>query len=126
MLPKLRRQLKALCATATFIHPKTINLRDRLLDVKRDAKRLFTFLSRPGMPPTNNHAERALRGPVISRKISFGSRSDHGADAFALLASLLGTAKRQERSPLDLLKKLFTADAAAAQAAMFRNAANTS
>lgn len=126
MIPKLRRQLKALCTTAIFLHPKTINLRDRLLDVQRDAKRLFTFLSRPGMPPTNNHAERALRGPVISRKISFGSRSNRGADAFALLASLLGTAKRQERSPLNFLKTLFTADAADAQVAMFRNAANTS
>ena len=126
LIPKLRRQLKALCATSPYTHPKTINLRDRLLDVKRDAKRLFTFLSRPGMPPTNNHAERALRGPVISRKISFGSRSVLGAETFAMLASLLGTAKRQERSPLDFLKMLFTADAADAQAAMFRQAVNTS
>ena len=126
MIPTLRRQLRQLCDAAPFTHPKTINLRERLLDVKRDAKRLFTFLSRPGMPPTNNHAERALRGPVISRKVSFGSRSDHGADAFALLASLLGTAKRQQRAPLHFLRTLFTADAATAQAALFRNAANTS
>ena len=42
-----------------------------------------------------------------------------------MLASLLGTAKRQQRSPLDFLKMLFTADIAEAQAAMFRRAANT-
>jgi len=61
-------------------HPKT---------AKHDAKKLFTFLTRPVMSRTNNHAERALRKPVISRKTSFGSRSDSGAHAFAILASLL-------------------------------------
>ena len=81
-LPKLRKALKKLCDTS-LSHPKTLNLSDRLLSPKRDAKKLFTFLKRPGMPPTNNHAERALRGPVLSRKISFGSRSAAGANAFA-------------------------------------------
>ena len=126
LIPKLRRRLRTLCAAAPFVHAKTLNLRDRLLDVKRDAKRLFTFLARPGMPPTNNHAERALRGPVIARTISFGSRSEHGAHAFALLASLLGTAKRQDRAPLVFLQTLFTANTATAHAALFRNTANTS
>jgi transposase len=28
--------------------------------------------------PTNNHAERALRGAVIYRKLSLGSQSEHG------------------------------------------------
>lgn len=127
LIPTLTRRLKALCSATPFAHAKTLNLRDRLLDAKRDAKRLFTFLSRPGMPPTNNHAERALRGPVIARTISFGSRSDHGAEAFAQLASLIGTAKRQGRNPLDLLNTLFTANTTTAHDALFRTApANTS
>lgn len=122
LVPTLRRRLKRLCAT-TLTHPKTINLSARLLDPKRDAKKLFTFLTRPGMPPTNNHAERALRGPVISRKISFGSRSDAGAQAFAILASLLGTARRQNQPPIPFLYKLFMADSATAQAALYANSA---
>ena len=122
LVPTLRRRLKRLCATP-LTHPKTINLSARLLDPKRDAKKLFTFLTRPGMPPTNNHAERALRGPVISRKISFGSRSDDGAKAFAILASLLGTARRQNQPPIPFLYKLFTADSATAQAALYANSA---
>ena len=126
MVPTLRRQLRQISDAAPFTHPKTINLRERLLDAKRDAKHLFTFLSRPGMPPTNNHAERALRSPVISRKVSFGSRSEEGAVAFALLASLLGTAKRQDQPPLRFLQTLFTADTATAQAALYRTSANTS
>ena len=126
LIPALRRRLQTLCTAAQLTHPKALNLRDRLLDAKRDAKRLFTFLARPGMPPTNNHAARALRGPVISRTRSFGSRSDPGAEAFALLASLLGTAQRQARSPLDFLYTLFTANTAVARAALYRPVPNTS
>ena len=122
MVPRLRRRLRALCSRARS-HPKAINLQDRLLSPERDAKKLFTFLTRLGMPPTNNHAERALRGPVISRKISFGSRSDVGAHAFAVLASLLGTAHRQNRDPLAFLNALLTQPTPAAQAALYANSA---
>lgn len=122
MVPKLRRRLKALCV-AQLSHPKTLNLRDRLLSPERDAKKLFTFLTRPGMPPTNNHAERALRGPVLARKISFGSRSDAGAHAFAVLASILGTARRQKQPAIPFLYALFTADIATAQAVLYAKSA---
>ena len=122
MVPSLRKRLKRICA-CVLSHPKTLNLRDKLLSAKRLAKKLFTFLTRPGMSPTNNHAERALRKPVIARKISFGSRSDAGAHAFAVIASLLGTARRQNKSPLDLLYTLFTASTEEAQAALYANSA---
>jgi transposase len=118
LVPTLRKRLRALC-TGRLLHPKTLNLRDRLLSDKRDGRKLFTFLTRPGMPPTNNHAERALRGPVLARKISFGSRSAIGAHAFAVLASLLGTAHRQQRSPIPFLFALLTADAATALSALY-------
>ena len=118
LVPSLRRRLKALC-TVHLAHPKTVNLRDRLLSPNRDARKLFTFLTRPGMPPTNNHAERALRAPVLARKISFGSRSDAGAHAFAVLASILGTARRQSQPIIPFLFALFTADIATAQAALY-------
>jgi transposase len=120
LVPTLRRRLKTLCDVA-LSHPKTLNLRDRLLSPERDAKKLFTFLTRPGMPPTNNHAERALRGPVLARKISFGSRSEVGAHAFAVLASILGTARRQNQPAIPFLYALFTANIATAQAALYAN-----
>ena len=121
-VPSLRKRLKKIC-NCTLSHPKTINLRDKLLSTKRLARKLFTFIMRPGMSPTNNHAERALRKPVIARKISFGSRSDSGAHAFAVIASLLGTARRQNKSPLDFLHTLFTASTEEAQAALYANPA---
>ena len=34
---------------------------------------LFTFLSHPEVPPTNNHGEREIRSPVLIRKIMYGT-----------------------------------------------------
>ena len=39
---------------------------------------LWTFVTIDGVEPTNNPAERALRGPVIHRKLSHGTPSPHG------------------------------------------------
>ena len=39
----------------------------------------------------NNAAERALRGPVIGRRLSIGSDSETGAQFTALTYSVLGT-----------------------------------
>ena len=46
---------------------------------------------------------------VVARKISGGSRSDNGADAFAKLASLLRTAGQQGKNTLATIKSLLTA-----------------
>jgi Transposase IS66 family len=40
---------------------------------------LWTFASATGVEPTNNHAERGLRGAVIHRKLSLGSQSARGS-----------------------------------------------
>jgi hypothetical protein len=82
------------------------NLRKRISDPTRDGERLFVFLGINGMEPTNNHAEQALRHPVIFRKICFGSRSLEGAQHLAINLSILGTAKRQDQDPVDLIKTI--------------------
>ena len=52
---------------------------------------LSVFVDRPQVPMDNNAAERALRGPVIGRRLSFGSDSETGAQFTALTYSVLGT-----------------------------------
>jgi len=52
---------------------------------------LFTFLERAEVPATNNLAERQLRPAVIARKISCGNKTEKGAQAWAVLASLAAT-----------------------------------
>ncbi len=82
---------------------------------------LFTFLRRPGVPPTNNHSEQTLRYLVIFRKICFGTRSEGGLKTHSILPSLVQTARRQGRDPIDFLQILLTADTATAQAALYNN-----
>ena len=51
----------------------------------------LTFLRQPGVEPTNNRGERALREAVVVRKIVGTLRNGRGADVFARLMSVLGT-----------------------------------
>ena len=52
---------------------------------------LGVFLRRPEVPLDNNAAERALRRPVVGRKLSYGSHSREGAQLQAMLLSVFGT-----------------------------------
>jgi transposase len=67
---------------------------------------LFVFVTESGVPPTNNAAERSLRPLVISRKISGGTRSEHGTMTKLRLASLFGTWRVQGRNPYDACRDL--------------------
>ena len=58
---------------------------------------LWTFAKRPGVQPTNNHAERALRSAVIYRKLSLGSQSAAGERRVARLLSAHTTCRLQQR-----------------------------
>jgi transposase len=63
--------------------------------IKKHLDDLVVWLYDPAVEPTNNAAERALRGAVVTRKTSFGSRSKRGAQAFARLLSIIMTWERQ-------------------------------
>jgi transposase len=59
---------------------------------------LWTFADHHGVQPTNNHAERALRGAVIYRKLSLGSQSETGERRTERLLSAHTTCRLQRRS----------------------------
>lgn len=63
--------------------------------IEKHLEELLLWLRHPAVTPDNNEAERELRPAVITRKTSFGSRSRHGAHAFAILLSLIRTWERQ-------------------------------
>ena len=54
-----------------------------------DTKSYFTCLLYPDVPATNNKAEQLLRHAVIKRKLSFGFKTQKGADAASVLFSVL-------------------------------------
>lgn len=86
----------------------------------KDAKRLTArlakyrheltpFLHHADLDGTNNAAERALRPPVVMRKITGGNRSASGAQAWAILASVLRTIEQQGRDVVATIKSLLRA-----------------
>jgi len=60
---------------------------------------MFVFIRFEGIPSDNNAAERILRHTVISRKISGGTRSENGSITKAVLSSLFGTWRLQNKNP---------------------------
>jgi hypothetical protein len=119
-LPSFYNSLHRICKMPRC-HPDAENLRQRLLDPKRDYNRLFTFLRVNHMPPTNNYAEQTLRAPVIFRKLIFGNRSDQGAHAMAINLSVLDTAKCRKLDPIAFLKTTFLSGYKAASALLFND-----
>ncbi len=65
--------------------------------------RLFTFIEHPGVEPTNNCVEQALRIAVQLRKIIFGNRSAQGEVATARLLTVTQTCRMQGRNALAYL-----------------------
>jgi len=87
---RLDRELDAIMALApTNRHGK--RLRKRYAKVR---SHLFTFLEHPDVPPDNNGSERELRPTATYRKVTGGFRSGWGADLFAGVRSVIGTAAR--------------------------------
>lgn len=60
---------------------------------------LRMFLDNPAVPIDNNASERALRGPVLGRKNSYGSRSRRGTETAAILYTLVESAVRVGVNP---------------------------
>jgi len=65
---------------------------------------LFVFLHIPGVPYDNNASERALRNSVIHRKVSGGFRSDAGAEAHAIVSSVVDTVRKRGEDVFETLQ----------------------
>ena len=88
---RLDRDLSTIMALAPE-HRDGKRLRKRYGKVR---PHLFTFLDHPDVDPDNNSSERELRPTATYRKVTGGFRSDWGADLFAAVRSVIGTAARR-------------------------------
>jgi transposase len=64
---------------------------------------LWTFAFVQGVEPTNNHAERVLRGAVLWRKGCFGSSSEGGCRFVERILTVVQTLRLQDRPVLTYL-----------------------
>lgn len=88
--PHLKRKFQTIFREITeshFLDPTPLSKIKESL--KRNKEKYFTFLRHPGIPIDNNKAERALRHLVLKRKISFGSKTQRGAETTSILASVI-------------------------------------
>jgi len=107
-----RRDLKPLLRRYSGKAPRNKRTRGLARNLLKIWPALWTFARIPGVTPSNNHAERSLRGAVIYRKISLGSQSTGGEQRIAHLLSASITCRLQARSLFDYLAELHIANAA--------------
>ena len=88
--------------------PDANRLKKRYL---KHRQKLFVFLYRSDVEPTNNVSERALRPSVVHRKVTGCFRSDWGAKAYAALASVIDTAELNGINAFQAIQSLFPAPA---------------
>ena len=67
---------------------------------------VFTFLHNQNVHYENNASELAIRKTKIKMKVSQFFKSENGADAFAVLHSIMDTAKKNNQSPFLALKTI--------------------
>jgi len=100
-------QLKAEVFQLTLRHYKHSIIRKFVDNLYyRDGNDLFRFVTDPEIDTTNNISERELRALVIIRKISNGSRSVRGANATAMLLSVIQTLRFKGENVLQGLQQI--------------------
>jgi transposase len=104
-----RRELKPILRQYAGKAPRYKRTRGMSRNLLKAWPALWTFADRRAVEPTNNHAERALRGAVIYRKLSLGSQSEHGERRTERLLSASITCRLQRRSLFEYLADALTA-----------------
>jgi transposase len=81
-------------------HAKLAGMAKEILKLEQG---MWTFVEHPGVEPTNNAAERALRHAVIWRKTSFGTQSARGTVFVERMLTVVTSLRLQGRSVLEFL-----------------------
>ena len=105
----LRREFKPILRTYAGKQARYRYTRGMARNLLKVWPALWTFADHRGVEPTNNHAERALRGAVIYRKLSLGTQSDDGERRIERLLSVHTTCRLQRRPLHDYLIDAFAA-----------------
>ena len=105
----LRREFKPILRTHAGKQARYRHTRGMARNLLKIWPALWTFADHKHVQPTNNHAERALRGSVIYRKLSLGSQSDDGERRIERLLSVHTTCRLQHRALHDYLVDALTA-----------------
>ena len=107
ILPWLREEVDGLLRAGSRCGcAKTAGVCRELLGIEAS---LWTFASRPGVEPTNNAAERAVRHAVCWRKTSYGTDSERGSRFVERMLSAVASCRSQGRDVMRFLAQAITA-----------------
>jgi transposase len=84
--------------------PATRNSRNMAKRFENHGKNYFQFITTPGVEPTNNLAEQAIRFVVIDRRITQGTRSDGGNRWCERIWTVIATCTQRGRSVFEYLE----------------------
>jgi hypothetical protein len=77
-------------------HRLIFNMAERFF---KHGEAYFQFITTPGIDPTNNTAEQAIRFVVMDRHMTQGTRSERGRQVCERLWTVMATCAEQKRSP---------------------------
>jgi len=108
---EVKRLVKA--AKRTMMHwarrpYKTDEVRRFAAKIRNGIDHWFTFITTPGVEPTNNRAERALREHVVQRKIIGTFRNGKGTRIHETIMTMLATWKQRGLNPSNALAETLT------------------
>jgi transposase len=83
---------------------KARNLLERFLSYEPEITRFAVDFD---VPFDNNQAERDIRNAKVKMKVSGGFCSKRGADSFAAIGSVIGSAVKQGKALFDTISNLF-------------------
>jgi transposase len=94
----------ALAGAAIARVPATDAARNLAGRCERHGDSYLRFITTPGIEPTNNLAEQAIRFVVLDRVVTHGSRGDTGQRWSERIGTTLATCARQGRSAFEFLR----------------------
>jgi transposase len=106
---KLKEAGDELCRQATYRVPSVKEAQNLQRRFEKHGDSYIRFITTPGIDPTNNVAEQAIRFVVIDRHVTQGSRSEAGQRWLERIWTAIATCAQQGRSVFEFLFQSVTA-----------------
>jgi transposase len=100
---KLQAAREAIIKAATLDVPNTKHSQVLAKRFEKHGAAYFEFMTTPGVEPTNNLAEQAIRFVVIDRHVTQGTRGETGRRWCERIWTVIATCTRQGKSVFDYL-----------------------
>jgi transposase len=99
----LERKREEIIAMALEDVPGTKEAKNLANRFRKHGKAYFQFITTPGIDPTNNIAEQAIRFVVIDRLVTQGTRSERGRQWCERIWTVIATCAQQGRSAFEFI-----------------------